>query len=54
MQDEYNYTNYGNNTLYKLWNKKYKPTIKEILHNEIGYLIQGKYNKYISNYTDNI
>jgi len=54
MQDEYNYTNYGNNTLYKLWNKKYKPTIKELLHNEIGYLIQGKYNKYISNYTDNI
>lgn len=54
MRDEYNYTNYGNIKLYEIWNKKYKPTEKEILHNEIGYLIQGKYNKYISNYTLNI
>lgn len=54
MRDEYNYTNYGNIKLYEVWNKKYKPTEKEILHNEIGYLIQGKYNKYISNYTLNI
>tara|TARA_Y100000389_G_scaffold174963_1_gene185323 strand:- start:1553 stop:2032 length:480 start_codon:yes stop_codon:yes gene_type:complete len=54
MCDEYNYTNYGNIKLYKFWNKKYKPSEKEVLHNEIGYLIQGKYNKYISNYTLNI
>ena len=54
MCDEYNYTNYGNIKLYKFWNKKYKTSEKEVLHNEIGYLIQGKYNKYISNYTLNI
>lgn len=54
MCDEYNYTNYGNIKLYKFWNKKYKPSEKEVLHNEIGYLTQGKYNKYISNYTLNI
>lgn len=50
MRDEYNYTNFGNITLYEEWNKLYKPTRKEMIHNEIGYLIQGKQNKYISDY----
>lgn len=51
MRDKYNYTNFGDMTLYEEWNKQYKPTKKEIIHNEIGYLIQGNLNKYISNYT---
>lgn len=51
MRDKYNYTNFGDMTLYEEWNKQYKPTKKEIIHNEIGYLIQGNVNKYISNYT---
>ena len=57
MRDKYNYTNFGDMTLYEEWNIKYKPTKKEIIHNEIVYLIQGNLNKYISNYTyknDNI
>ena len=57
MKDKYNYTNFGDITLYEEWNRQYRPTKKEIIHNEIGYLIQGNLNKYISNYTyknDNI
>jgi|SaaInl3SG_22_DNA_1037383.scaffolds.fasta_scaffold01665_5 endonuclease I len=51
MRDKYNYTNFGDIELYEEWNREYKPTKKEIIHNEIGYLIQGNFNKYISNYT---
>lgn len=51
MRDKYNYTNFGDMTLYEEWNIQYRPTQKEIIHNEIGYLIQGNLNKYISNYT---
>jgi endonuclease I len=51
MRDKYNYTNFGDMALYEEWNIQYRPTQKEIIHNEIGYLIQGNLNKYISNYT---
>ena len=47
MRDTYNYTDFGNYTLYKEWNKQYKPTKKELLHNEFAYIIQGNRNKFI-------
>ena len=43
MKNEYNYTqNLGNYTEYNEWNKIYKPTSKEIIHNEYAFLLQGK------------
>lgn len=47
MRDTYNYTDFGNYTLYNEWNIKYKPNKKELLHNEFGYIIQGNRNKFI-------
>jgi hypothetical protein len=47
MNDMYGYNDFGNYTLYKEWNNKFKPDIKELYHNEFGYLYQGVRNKYI-------
>lgn len=47
MKDSYGYKDFGNYTLYKEWNEIFRPEIKELFHNEYGYLYQGTRNKYI-------
>lgn len=53
MQSTYNYSDFGNYSLYSEWNDKCKPRIKECIHNEFAYVIQGTRNPHIDKHYKN-
>lgn len=55
MCNKYNYTSFGpdNNTIFHEWDLLYKPTLKEIIHGEYAFLLQGNRNPFIDHHIDN-
>lgn len=53
MRTTYNYSDLGNYSLYSEWDHNFKPTIKECIHNELAYLVQGTRNIYIDKHYKN-